>query len=274
MAAITTIPSLKRFSNPPPSIVPTQIIFHSACDNYGVSGHLSWQLSGSLESHVYISRPGALYQIVNYTQRAQANYQANRRSDGTGALSAETGSDIEALDPWSDEQIDTMVEWARERISQFPRIARQRCPSPTAPGIGFHTMFGAPSAWTPVAKTCPGPERKKQFASIVLPRIVASDPVVIDGGQGVGTAPAKPAPTPTEPTDTGDDEMIVACKGLGGQWLTWPKAGVRVHVKDVVAKDQFLAKARQLGIRVEDWTGQVDEDGYLQSLADITSPKG
>lgn len=161
----------------PPAIIPNQLIFHSACDNYGVEGHLSWQLGGSLESHAYTARNGDIYQIVPYSRRAQANLTANGpRGDGTGAISMETGSDINALDPWTNEQIEALINWARDRLDEFPTIARRRAPSPDAAGIGYHTMFGAPSRWTPVAKTCPGPRRIRQFEEIILPALVSGTP--------------------------------------------------------------------------------------------------
>lgn len=167
-----TIDAYKQFKKPPPIIRPTQIIFHSACDNYSVEGHLDWQYNGDLESHVIFSRVGDLYRITPYNRRAQANYSANGpRSDGSGALSGETSSDINAEDPWSDAQLVSMAQWAKDRMAEFPDIARRVCRSPNDPGIGFHTMWGAPSAWTPVAKTCPGPERKKQFYSTLIPMI-------------------------------------------------------------------------------------------------------
>lgn len=171
----------QRFKNiSPPTIIPNQIIFHSACDNYGVEGHLSWQLNGTLESHAYTARNGDIYEIVPYNKRAQANYTANGpRGDGTGAISMETGSDIPALDPWTNAQLDAMVDWARRLLSRFPTIGRRKCPNAGASGIGYHVMFGAPGPWAPRAKTCPGPERIKQFNSILLPRIIADAPVVI-----------------------------------------------------------------------------------------------
>lgn len=171
---------MKSFNTLPPLIVPTQEIFHSACDDWEVEGHLSWQLNGPLESHAYTARNGDRYKIVPYNRRAQANYGANRRPDGTGALSMESGSDINAEEPWTDLQLESMIEWGRERCSDFPTIAKRRCRNPNDPGIGFHTMWGAPSAWTPVAKTCPGGERKKQFEQVLLPGIIKDGPVVID----------------------------------------------------------------------------------------------
>jgi len=165
-----------RVRNPPPTIIPTQFILHSACDNYGVDGHLSWQYGQELESTVYFSKNGPIYQIMKETWRAQANYTANGpRSDGSGAISGESGSDIPALDPWSPEQCVAIIEYGRYLLAKYPTIARRICRSPTDPGIGYHTMWGAPSPWTPVAKTCPGPVRIRQFYDVIAPGILSTN---------------------------------------------------------------------------------------------------
>ena len=117
---------------------------------------------------------------------ADANYRANRRPDGTGAISIETEDNVGNPDtlPWTDAQVDTLVRlalWA----ARVHRIPGRRCPSPSSPGIGFHTLFGAPSAWTPVSKTCPGVVRIRQFNQTVLPAIVAGS---TGGGLSVADA--------------------------------------------------------------------------------------
>jgi hypothetical protein len=47
-------------------------------------------------------------------------------------------------------------------------------------------MFGAPSEWTPVSKTCPGTIRIRRFNQTVLPAIVAGS----TGGGGLSVADA------------------------------------------------------------------------------------
>jgi hypothetical protein len=48
-----------------------------------------------------------------------------------------------------------------------------------------NTMFGAPSGWTPVSKTCPGTIHIRQFNQTVLPAIVAGS---TGGGLSVADA--------------------------------------------------------------------------------------
>jgi flagellar capping protein FliD len=160
-----------------PRIRATQVIMHSMASPGTSPEELIryWSQPGTpLESHFIVGRDGRAWQLVDTGRSADANYRANRRPDGTGAISIETEDNIGNPDtlPWTRAQIDTLVRlalWAA-RVHGIPR---RRCPSPSSPGVGFHTMFGSPSDWTPVAKTCPGTIRIRQFNQTVLPAIVA-----------------------------------------------------------------------------------------------------
>jgi outer membrane murein-binding lipoprotein Lpp len=172
-----------------PSIRATQVIMHSMASPGTSPQDLIryWSQPGTpLESHFIVGRDGRAWQLVDTGRSADANYRANRRPDGTGAISIETEDNIGNPDtlPWTQAQIDTLVRlalWAA-RVHGIPR---RRCPSPSAPGMGFHTMFGSPSAWTPVSKTCPGTIRIRQFNQTVLPAIVAG---TAGGGLSVADA--------------------------------------------------------------------------------------
>lgn len=249
-----TIEAYKSFSKPPPIIRPTQLIFHSACDNYDVNGHISWQHNGSLESHVIFSKQGDLYLITPYNRRAQANYTANGpRADGSGAISAETSSDINAEDPWTDNQLESMAYWAKQRMAEFG-IAKRVCRNPTDSGIGFHTMWGAPSAWTPVAKTCPGPTRKKQFYSSLVPMILDGSP------------PPPPIDPPKPPADqTKDDEMaldVVRCGGV--DYAFNASTGVFFKVRD--PDHYFFLRAAQIILVDHGQARSIDQNllGFIQ----------
>jgi hypothetical protein len=96
--------------------------------------------------------------------QAPANLSANR-----SAISVETWDNLKPdTTPWTARQIASLVAltvWAH----QVHGIPLKRCASPTSPGVGYHSMWGAPSAWTPSAgKTCPGPARIPQVGSIIL----------------------------------------------------------------------------------------------------------
>lgn len=152
------------------AIRPTQMIFHSIVGPWSPRRTYEyWRDSTSLESHFGVGYPGDVAQYIGTETRADANYLANRRPDGTGAISVETASNTSATDSWTDEQVETLVRlgvWAHERHGVPLRI----CRSHSDPGFGYHAMF---PEWSPSGTACPGPARIRQFKEIVFPGIVA-----------------------------------------------------------------------------------------------------
>lgn len=119
--------------------------------------------SGGIESHGHIAKDGKLFQYRDTGWEADANYKAN-----PFALSWETQGYGEG--EWTAQQLATIKRvmlWCREKHG----IPLRKVTSWNDPrgGWGYHTLFGAPSQWTPVAKSCPGPDRKKQFHDILVP---------------------------------------------------------------------------------------------------------
>jgi peptidoglycan hydrolase-like protein with peptidoglycan-binding domain len=153
-----------------PSIRPTQLIFHSIVapwDEHRLYAY--WKNSTSLESHFGADFDGSLGQYLSTTTRADANYRANRRDDGTGALSVETASNTTATDPWTDEQLETLADlgaWAH-RVHDIPL---RSCRSGADPGFGIHRMH---RDWSPSGTSCPGDKRAQQFHAELLPAIIA-----------------------------------------------------------------------------------------------------
>ena len=154
------------------AIRPTQIILHTAVDSPGPTRLEAYfaREDVHVESHFWITLAGEVVQMMDTEVRADANRTANRRSDGTGAISIETEDEGNPAGvPWSDAQlraIDQVCRWA----SSVHGIPLRKCEGPDDPGVGYHAMWGAPSAWTPTAgKTCPGPLRISQFEDVLLP---------------------------------------------------------------------------------------------------------
>lgn len=153
-----------------PEIIPIGVILHvDAGNNESLFDFFKYR-SGGIESHGHIQLNGHLEQYRDTEREADANYKANSfyGADGRryGYISIETQGWGDG--EWTDAQIETIKQilvWARETHG-IPLIV---CTSPTARGVGYHTLFGAPSAWTPVAKSCPGPRRKVQFHNIIVP---------------------------------------------------------------------------------------------------------
>lgn len=162
-----------------PAIRATQVILHvSASEARSLFDW--WNATGNdLESHFHVARDGYAEQYIDTARSADANYLANRRSDGTGAISVETqGAD--AGGPWSAAQLDRIVailRWAHT----VHGVPLRLCPGPDEPGIGWHVMWGAPGAWTPAAgKVCPGPARIAQIKNVILPRLLRGTPATTE----------------------------------------------------------------------------------------------
>jgi hypothetical protein len=79
-------------------------------------------------------------------RRADANLDAN-----AFAISIETEDNGDPDNfPWSRAQLESL-RWLHAKLrAVHPTIPRRRCPGPRGGGLGFHSMWGAPSPWTPV----------------------------------------------------------------------------------------------------------------------------
>ena len=148
------------------AITPTQFIVHSLAAPWSIERtYQYWRDSTNLESHFGLEYSGRIGQYIGTNTRADANAQANVR-----AISVETSANTSNTDPWTQEQIDSLVrllDWAAREHN----IPRRRCRSWTDPGFGYHRMY---PEWSSGGTECPGNARAKQFDEIVLPRVVAA----------------------------------------------------------------------------------------------------
>ncbi|WP_406299810.1 N-acetylmuramoyl-L-alanine amidase [Embleya sp. NBC_00888] len=176
---------LEPESDAQPAIRPTQFILHSIAAPWsGERMYEYWRDSTNLESHFGCAYDGGLWQYIGTETRADANASANRRSDGTGAVSVETASNLEHTDPWTDAQVDSLIRlgvWLHERHDLPLRI----CRTWDDPGYGYHRLF---AKWSISGTACPGDARVRQFHDRVFPGIVA--------GTGGTPVPDIPAPRP------------------------------------------------------------------------------
>ncbi|TLQ45747.1 peptidoglycan recognition protein family protein [Streptomyces marianii] len=185
---------LQPESDSQPAIRPTQLIMHSLAAPWTARRTYEfWRDSSSLESHFGLGFEGDLGQYIGTETRADANAGANRRPDGTGAVSVETASDLQHSGPWTDEQIEQLIAlgvWMHQRHGVPLRI----CRSHDDPGFGYHSMF---PQWSTGGTACPGAARIRQFKTLVFPGIVAratSQP-----------APEAPAPAPAKEIEEDGD---------------------------------------------------------------------
>lgn len=165
--------AVKKNINPGPNDPPIEVIGAILHIASGESTSLYSYFSGpskGIESHFYVRRLGFPEQYRDTHFEADANLKANSfyGKDGRryGYVSIESqGLDRGEWDAHELEEIKRLLVWLSE-THNFPLT---KCKTPTDPGVGYHTMFGAPGPWTPVAKTCPGPDRVRQFNNVLVP---------------------------------------------------------------------------------------------------------
>ncbi|MFF2042983.1 peptidoglycan-binding protein [Kitasatospora sp. NPDC058170] len=197
---------LQPESDEQPAIVPTQVIFHSIAAPWTPRRiYEYWRDSTNLESHFGVGYDGGVGQFVGTETRADANMQANRRADGTGAVSVESASNDRHTDPWTDAQVAALTAlgvW----LHRTHGIPLRACRTADDPGYGFHRMF---PDWSDGGTACPGDARVRQFYDVVLPGIVAGS---AGGGGGGGTGGSTPLPPPR--ADSGPARYRVTINGL------------------------------------------------------------
>lgn len=154
-----------------PAIKPIGAILHVDAGNAGGEALYNYfnGPSGGIESHFHIQKDGKVYQYRDTNREADANYKGNSFMVGDerrGYISIETQG-LEKGE-WTAAQLTSIKElllW----LSETHDFKLQVPETPKSPGVGYHVLFGAPGAWTPVSKSCPGPDRIKQYRSILVP---------------------------------------------------------------------------------------------------------
>lgn len=155
-------------SNDPP-IIPIGLILHvDAMNSRDLFNYFNGPSKG-IESHGHVRLDGHSYQYRDTEREADANYKANsfiKNGKRYGYVSLETQGYADGF--WTKAQIEEIKSWILFMHSEHG-MPLKRCEHSQDPGVGYHTLFGSPSAWTPVAKSCPGPNRIKQFNEIIRP---------------------------------------------------------------------------------------------------------
>lgn len=161
-----------------PRIEPRVAILHSQGfdDDDGTLYDDFARAGNSLESTFFIRWDGTVEQYMDTEVRADANRYAN-----PFAVSIETEDDGDPnRQPWSEPQQTAILRLLRWLNQVHPAIVLDRCDRWDGSGVGYHVMWGAPGPWTPVAKSCPGAARIRQFNDIIIPALRAGARPVIE----------------------------------------------------------------------------------------------
>jgi hypothetical protein len=156
-----------------PVITPRTIIDHSIVGS-ALGAWLMFRDRSNLESHFIIAKSGFIWQLMDTGRQADANLNAN---DYALSIETEDNGDPDR-DPWTRAQLNSLI-WLHRKLravhSTIPNRKSRSCGDPG--GHGFHTLHGAPSCWTPVAKSCPGGIRKRQWSDTLLPAYLSNTPL-------------------------------------------------------------------------------------------------
>lgn len=160
---------LQPESDAQPAIRPTQMIVHSIVAPWTPRRTYEYWQNSNLESHFGLGYDGDIAQYIGTETRADANAGANRRADGTGAVSIETASNTSASDPWTAAQVEELIKLGAW-LHQHHGIPLRMCRTHSDPGFGYHRLF---PQWSTSGTACPGNARVRQFREVVFPGIVA-----------------------------------------------------------------------------------------------------
>jgi N-acetyl-anhydromuramyl-L-alanine amidase AmpD len=190
MALLEDMATMKLLGDAAPRLDPRMIIVHTMAGF--LKGTDAEFHNSNLESHFGIGGPadgadfdGVIWQWVDTDRQADANRKAN-----AFALSIETSDGKDHRNPWSAKQLDSLIK-LMGRLCDTHKIPRRVVTAWDDPvgGIGWHTMFGAPSNWTKVSKVCPGPTRIGQLHDTVFPALG----VTAEAGPNPGANPGPAA---------------------------------------------------------------------------------
>lgn len=174
-------------------ITPRIIIDHTQAGTGSLYGY--WASAGvGLEDHFQVLLDGTIEQHMDTEVQADANLEANRwveDGESFGAIAIETENSRAATDlayrggqgaaafdrdPWTPEQIASLIRLHDWLADTHPTILRQRCDRPLGAGLGYHSMWGTgPTPWIPYksrGKKCPGDARIEQHNRLLLPAFV------------------------------------------------------------------------------------------------------
>jgi hypothetical protein len=156
-------PKAVRKNIPPgptdPRITPRLAILHVDAGNASsLYGYFNGR-SGGVESHFFVRKDGVVEQYRDTAYQADANMEAN-----DFAVSIETQG--YGAGEWTPQQlasIKALLVWLHA-VHGIPLVKATRW---DGAGVGYHNLF--PTQWAGGPRSCPGPDRIKQFTTQLVP---------------------------------------------------------------------------------------------------------
>lgn len=248
------------------TIVPTQVVLHTAVDAPGETNLHGYFARDDVatESHFFVQRDGDLFQYMDTTVRADAQFTANKR-----ALSIETEDDG-SLAPWTVEQIKTIKRLGEYLMTEHKGILRRVCPAQDLPGWGYHSLF---DSWNQNKHTCPGGPRIHQFQTDITmwlrgqPLPLEDDMPTLDEVENVfrrvlseGTAKGQPSWAKTQQASFAMEQQTLArVKGLQAATKTVDVEKLAELIASKLDPENVSQATVEAGLRKV--LGELDEDG-------------
>lgn len=229
-------PAIKKLIPPGPNdprITPRVVILHIAMSE-GASLHSYFNgPSGGVESHFYIRRDGTVEQYRDTAYQADANTDANNFAISIETQGMEYGE-------WTDAQmaaIKALILWC----NKMHAVPLSTVKTWNGSGVGYHTQF--PGSWDKRGATCPGPDRKRQFAREIVPWL--------PGAKGGAQSMPKPLRPTTKPKPVSSAKAPAFPLPRGSYF--GPKSGGRESVSGYYSHRADL-KVWQAQMRKRGWS--------------------
>lgn len=148
-----------------PRITPNVAVLHVDAGNAStLYGWFTNPDAGGVESHFHITKAGVVeqYRDTNY----QCDAQRGGATDGVSIETQGYGSG-----EWTTAQLEAIKALLLWLVRVHPAM-RLRVPrTPTDAGVGYHSLFPSdvPDTWARDGRTCPGPDRIRQYRTILVP---------------------------------------------------------------------------------------------------------
>jgi peptidoglycan hydrolase-like protein with peptidoglycan-binding domain len=223
-----------------PRITARVLIYHIAVTESDSLYEFFRERSGGVESHFYIRRDGTVEQYRDTDYEADANWHANRF-----AISIETQG--MANGEWTKEQVAALKELTLWVNANHP-VPLTEVTKWDGAGVGYHSLFSP--EWTGGARSCPGPDRIKQFGEVIVPWLAtqATAPHTDNPRPPASAVPPlpKPKPKPAGPKKRQPKPVGLVKRGDGGTLVAVYQGVLGVHADGLFGPitDRAVRKAQ------------------------------